>query len=329
MNSPVHCAGLPFVTTRSLTESESQSIRNRVGRARRQNYIRIASVVTLEILSVFGAAWFATSGAEIGFNVTMLAAFLLLPWLAVECLRFGPSQALFRQLEKDLTQGRVDRFEGVVDPIFSHLPSFMRSVKWRLIEPDNPGNQWIERLPKSGILLAANGRVVRGWRVLDSSLSTARPGFRGFSHPVPEYAASHLPENVRARAITPEERAELMLHQSLHRRGQLQGILGAIAFVLMGVAVLKKATGAIQWAAMGAPVVGLVILFVCAKNFRVSWLFGRDLEEGRIVLIFNQEETELTAEYLAVSGALWSEAGKPATWRVESLDAAQRQDSKM
>jgi hypothetical protein len=223
-----------------------------------------------------------------------------------------------RSVNRDLTAGKVAICEGESGEFAVAAPVAKRLVRLGVtIANDSPLK--LEVLPKSASIWTVNGRRVGELVALPRGATSTTPEFATvaakWTKPL-ETLRGLIQYN--RRSLSDSEKEELRFYlPNLSRR-----LLWLIALhLLLAYQLVRFARGDYAYGMM-AFLSAAIAMLANRKMLRVVQFhrkLRRDLSEGWVIIVrpTNDPEDEKTpaVEYLPVTGAEWTSAGHPATWR--------------
>jgi hypothetical protein len=332
-------AGLRRAGRRALTPAERRVVR------RRSWWLR-ASFAVAALL--FWIVLFVALGTGVFIEEAQGAARVVL--IGVTLLLFGGTVILFlaardllrdgRALARDVGRGYVQRFSGTLSAEAESAPRFRPLYQVGLLKRDPTAVQWLEVLPRSGVLWQANGARPRRWLLLMPPEPVEVAETPAFAAVAAEWTepdeSAATPTRVGQRELSVAEVREL--RQQIRRvlRLRLVWIVPCNLWFWTVVALglregrLPRGSGWAFWHDVATfCVLGLAAIagdVVLVRSLQEAWKLARDTRIGRVVIarcpLEDDEAPEamppgwITLELLPVSEAVWTIDGEPAAWRV-------------
>ncbi len=230
------------------------------------------------------------------------------------------------RIRRDLAAGALDRYESE-EPDRTLAPALAPLRTAGLLPA--PETVRLEVLPRSGLVLRANGRRVERWMVVHlADVAPAQP--HALRVDLPRGVAPAAPDphlRLQRRSLTPQERAEIARHITrLRQRWWPAALLTVVVTGLVGWD-LRTATASEGFPLDGASLGWLALLVVVYIGYGRRILAARRLEHDRRlrwVVTVHQDAADPrtdppTLEVLPISQLAWTEKASPAGWRLSRL----------
>ncbi len=319
--------GLPLCRDRPLTPRERQWAERTAFRLWAEGWLLLGSGPGLFIASLL--YWLRDPRADSSWAVLQMG---VLGGLLILGLLLSPGGWVYlrraRELRVALVQGQVDRFGR---PEGEEVTPRTRFVKLRFDRGVSGPLSWFESVHGSGLLLASDGRLPKGYCYAPPTTPTKGPGSAAIAAEwaEPLYRGDpHSPE-IDRRELTPAEVAEVV--RAGLRLLLLPGLflfLAGVVLTLMLASTLSRVPGPrngseLQIASLLVGLAGAHFLV----RFRRFRLLRRDVDAGmvlrvRMLFLFLAEgespspgQSAPVAEYLLHSRILWTVDDRPAGWR--------------
>ena len=322
------CAGLPQTGERELTPVE----RARIGRQAR-NGRRATVALALGFPILFLAVLAGLSGRNpydngVGTALTFFAIVMMVGSVLVILLS-RDFRARSRGLAGDLREGRVHIYSRALDDPAPENEAQRFLLKWAF--PSEAPDQvlTIEVLPVSHRVLQVNSVEVNRWITIAEN-ETGTPAFARLAAEWLQLESANDETEVYSgrRELSPAERLELNRIQRALRRRALPAVVFALFFALIALSNLSPgdADKGIDWAALGFfAILTLINVVVFIRRSAFSRRIAADTAQG-VVLILRiasrptpdeapDSDGVKEFEILPNSKTVWTDAGKPASWR--------------
>lgn len=317
--------GLRMTGERDLSPAERAELRRTALRFRAQGCLGGVAVPLLFIAFLVGLSLFTDPSATPG-PAFVLAAIAGLALLGVLCLGAVERMRWGLALARDVSEGRVERFETPREPSGPHGTA-------------EGAGEWaagcLEVLPNSGMVYQVDGVRSRGWsRVTRTEIADPPP----FARIAAEWLEPAETDDGTAIHLGHRELSEAEEGEIRRRQRHLLLKPGILALLL------SLWTSPILWFLAregklpeGRHLVSFILLVVLtavalvqfARSLKLARELAGDLRAGRAVIARSEaatqedddgdpEEMPAAEEYLPVSGLLWTRGGEPARWRVKS-----------
>lgn len=300
---------------------ERRALRRRLARSRRRTWFAGLGL-PLAVAGGAFAGWMATAPQWLHLRVHLLivaitATAVLVPLLA---LLVRERVRRTRQIGRDLNAGMVARFEGQLGSLEDLDRLQSRLMARELLEPDPRRVQRVEIFPGSGLIVRVNGRA-QFPELHAPVFQVAVPRPHGYATALPGPLLSVDPQlgvEVLRRSLTPAELAELRRYgASFRRRFWISALLGALpAGLLAGWLVGIWANGPIIQGLAATLAVGLVAWLSYALWLRITRRIDGDCSLRWVITLRESPDQPSQMEILPSSRLVWTEAERPARWRL-------------
>jgi hypothetical protein len=236
-----------------------------------------------------------------------------------------------RVVRDDAQAAWVERFEGTLESDLDD-PAVQRLVARGYLARGQHGVQWIEILPRSSLVVRANGRPVEHWaRAHVAEIAPPRPFAMRIELPRELVRVENDPSvTLKRRSLSPAERVELARHIVTLRCRYWPPIVVTVGVAgLVGVRLWAEgpdpdllSTGSLLWYALA-----LLTYLAYLRRIRAARRLEWDRELRWVVTVHDRasltsnEETGLAPklEMLPISQLAWTENARPAAWRTSKL----------
>ena len=324
------CAGLPWLGERRLTPAEREAIEAVARRELRRWGASLGVTAILVAAPILFIALRLPRYHEPA-DALLYAGTLFgsLTIAGISMLRARDRWRARSRFLSDLAVGTVDEFGGVVDATALSDPESRALIDAGMLVQGRPDEQRIAVLTVTRSVVHRDPR--RGWCALPVRVRAvaAAPAY-AMRAPVPrEIASAHDPhQQLVKRSLNAAERDELRRYIGQVRRlwpfALFLAFYGAICMLLF-LGWLRSSDRPTFNALV--PLIGLALMSQNAMRlvhaYRRAGQFSRDLATGWAVMLEQRRDVDDAPappslpgrEFLPHSGALWTQNGRPASWR--------------
>ncbi len=322
------CAGLPYIGTRTIDESERKAL---LKEARREGIKVLLSVLAIPICIVLPvyAMWHSADMGQPGIPLPLVFLILFSMWLfglPLSILIARDLQARVDVLRKTASAGEIRCFEGEFNKSdWTDRTASLLSERCPL-NADSSEPSRIELFMQHDIIYRINGERLAGWIPLELTSAALPPApIAPFALPR-EWTTPETSEHLERRRLSQEEIDEIRFYGRKLRRGIIGGI---IVFTIMVSFIVLCVTTYI-----GIPVRERIRLSLAASvvacGLLIYWPLRRanrflhDADTGWAIVYspsdqndekLGEEGDSVPLEFLPASKVAWRIGGKPAGWR--------------
>lgn|GEM_PF-6158679 len=308
--------GVPMVSGRVLSTTELERVKNVSGRVSRKMWLKAAGLPVFVLAVLACMLFFGLTKGEAGKMVFWLLAIggLCFSW-PIALLSARDDFRLRRSLGRDISSGKVYRFEGVIrrEEVLEYRTFQRMTEQLALLDISAP--QWFELLPDSGLMLQTHMGEPRGLFTLPH-VELAASGADQYSVPVRDKFPGADPK-LLCRHMTQAESSEILRRIPEFRTANMGAMIFFVIWSLMGL---------VSWYLHGRTFPLPYLLLLAFVLFRTGHMLSSFVGQWRLCSRFRQDVKEgfifidpsVEMEFLPVSMLIWAQRRKPAPWRLFS-----------
>ncbi len=328
------CAGLPYVGVRSMMPDERQAV-TAIARGLLRSWWGILGILAALVLLPFALEGYRAP--DIGPMASIVAsAVAVLGFFASIVALVWRAHALWRArapLLADITDGTVLEFAGTVSVTPGADADLAALVTAGVLQPGWTGDQRIAVLAVSRSVVYQDRRG--SWQALRVRVRAvaAAPTY-AMRAPVPHGIAvvTDPDKELVQRSLSAAEREEIRQYIRHVWRASWRRLFWLIPYSAIGVMLLLGWIRSGEHRLLGLVAPALIIFFIVrfvrrfAPALRRSTLLSRDLASGQVMTVQSRHHNEIgvgeiaspgapAQEFLLRSRMVWTEGGRPASWR--------------